>query len=116
MAKARSKTKTKSKSRRKTQAKRGAKSKSKGARKITAKAKGRSKAKGARKMIRAQATRAMRTSRDASAPAKSKAKTKRTPPAAFMKPVQPDSALAAVVGSNAIPRTEITKKLWAYIK
>jgi len=35
---------------------------------------------------------------------------------AFMKPVQPDEALAAVVGSTPIPRTEVTKKLWAYIK
>ena len=33
-----------------------------------------------------------------------------------MKPVTPDSALAAVVGSNPLPRTELTKKLWAYIK
>ena len=33
-----------------------------------------------------------------------------------MKPVSPDSALAAVVGSNPLPRTELTKKLWAYIK
>jgi len=41
---------------------------------------------------------------------------KRTPSAAFMKPMQPSSALAAVVGSSAIPRTEVTKKLWAYIK
>ncbi|MGH2709023.1 MAG: SWIB/MDM2 domain-containing protein [Actinomycetota bacterium] len=46
---------------------------------------------------------------------KSSAK-KRTPSAAFMKPMQPSSALAAVVGSSAIPRTEVTKKLWAYIK
>lgn len=36
--------------------------------------------------------------------------------AAFMKPLTPDSALAEIVGSKAIPRTEITKKLWAYIK
>jgi chromatin remodeling complex protein RSC6 len=36
--------------------------------------------------------------------------------AAFMKPVQPDSALSTVVGTKAIPRTEVTKKLWAYIK
>ena len=35
--------------------------------------------------------------------------------AAFMKPVQPSAALAEVVGSKAIPRTEVTKKLWAYI-
>jgi chromatin remodeling complex protein RSC6 len=41
---------------------------------------------------------------------------KRKPNAAFMKPVQPDAALSAVVGSKAIPRTELTKKLWAYIK
>ena len=33
-----------------------------------------------------------------------------------MKPVQPDAALSEVVGSKAIPRTEVTKKLWAYIK
>ncbi len=33
-----------------------------------------------------------------------------------MKPVQPDAALAAVVGSNPLPRTEMTKKLWVYIK
>jgi chromatin remodeling complex protein RSC6 len=40
----------------------------------------------------------------------------RKPNAAFMKPVQPDEALAAVVGSKPLPRTELTKKLWAYIK
>ena len=45
-----------------------------------------------------------------------KAGKKRTPSAAFMKPMQPSSQLAAVVGSSAIPRTEVTKKLWAYIK
>ncbi|MEN9637113.1 MAG: hypothetical protein RL077_5517, partial [Verrucomicrobiota bacterium] len=33
-----------------------------------------------------------------------------------MKPVTPDAALAAVVGSSPLPRTELTKKLWAYIK
>ena len=41
---------------------------------------------------------------------------KRVPNAAFMAPKQPDAMLAAVVGSNPIPRTEITKKLWGYIK
>jgi chromatin remodeling complex protein RSC6 len=44
------------------------------------------------------------------------AKSKRKPNAAFMKPVQPDAALSEVVGSKAIPRTELTKKLWMYIK
>ena len=41
---------------------------------------------------------------------------KRTPNAAFMKPMQPDAALSAVVGNSPMPRTEITKKLWGYIK
>jgi upstream activation factor subunit UAF30 len=41
---------------------------------------------------------------------------KRTPNAAFMKPMQPSSDLSAVVGSGAMPRTEVTKKLWQYIK
>jgi len=41
---------------------------------------------------------------------------KRAPNPAFMKPMQPDPALAAVVGNNPMPRTEITKKLWQYIK
>jgi upstream activation factor subunit UAF30 len=35
---------------------------------------------------------------------------------AFMKPVQPDAALAKIVGENPLPRTELTKKLWEYIK
>ncbi len=41
---------------------------------------------------------------------------KRKPNAAFMKPVTPSAALAEVVGSKPIPRTEVTKRLWAYIK
>jgi len=45
-----------------------------------------------------------------------KKKSGRKPNAAFMKPVQPDAVLSAIVGSKAIPRTEVTKKLWAYIK
>jgi upstream activation factor subunit UAF30 len=44
------------------------------------------------------------------------AKKARTPNAAFMKPLQPSAALAEVVGSKPIPRTEIVKKMWAYIK
>ena len=36
--------------------------------------------------------------------------------AAFMRPVQPSAELAEIVGSKPIPRTEVTKKLWAYIK
>jgi len=45
-----------------------------------------------------------------------KAGKKRKPNAAFMKPMMPDAALGAVVGNKAMPRTEITKKLWQYIK
>ena len=41
---------------------------------------------------------------------------KRKPNAAFMKPVTPDAALAAVVGAKPLPRTELTKQLWVYIK
>ena len=48
--------------------------------------------------------------------AKKKGGAKRKPNAAFMKPMQPDAALAAVVGNKGMPRTEITKKLWQYIK
>ena len=47
--------------------------------------------------------------------AKKKAKAKRKPNAAFMKPVKPDEKLAAIVGAAPLPRTEMTKKLWAYI-
>ena len=47
---------------------------------------------------------------------KSSSGKKRTPNAAFMKPMQPSSDLAAVVGSGSMPRTEVTKKLWQYIK
>ena len=47
---------------------------------------------------------------------KSSSGKKRTPNAAFMKPMQPSSDLANVVGSGAMPRTEVTKKLWGYIK
>jgi upstream activation factor subunit UAF30 len=41
---------------------------------------------------------------------------KRKPNAAFMKAMTPSGALAAVVGNNPLPRTEVTKKIWDYIK
>jgi chromatin remodeling complex protein RSC6 len=43
-------------------------------------------------------------------------KSARKPNAKFMAPVTPDATLAAVVGAKPLPRTEMTKKLWAYIK
>ena len=48
--------------------------------------------------------------------AKTPKKAKRTPNAAFMKPVTPDEKLAKVVGAAPLPRTELTKKLWVYIR
>ena len=45
-----------------------------------------------------------------------KTRTKRAPNPAFMKPMQPSPQLSNVVGSSPMPRTEVTKKLWAYIK
>jgi chromatin remodeling complex protein RSC6 len=53
------------------------------------------------------------------APAKSAAAApaaKRAPNAAFMKAMKPSAALAAIVGAAALPRTEVTKKVWEYIK
>jgi chromatin remodeling complex protein RSC6 len=50
------------------------------------------------------------------APKKAKSTTKRKPNAAFMKPMTPSASLAAVIGNSPLPRTEVTKKLWAYIK
>lgn len=47
---------------------------------------------------------------------KSTKTTKRKPNAALMKPVQPDAALAVVVGSKPLARGPLTKKLWEYIK
>ena len=47
----------------------------------------------------------------AKAPAK-----KRTPNAAFMKAMTPSAALAAIIGDKPLPRTEVTKKVWDYIK
>lgn len=41
---------------------------------------------------------------------------KRKPNAAFMKPMTPSAALAAVIGAKPMPRTEVTKRLWEYIK
>ncbi len=45
-----------------------------------------------------------------------KATTARKPNAAFMKPMTPSAALAAVIGANPLPRTDVTKKVWDYIK
>jgi len=79
------------------------------AKKKTAK---RSAKKSTRKTARKAAGR--RTSRKTSR--KGARKSARRPNAAFMRPVSPSPKLAEVVGSDPIPRTEVTKRLWAYIK
>ena len=63
--------------------------------------------KGAAKKTAAKKTVAKKTAKKKSA---------RKPNAAFMAPVQPSATLAEVIGAKPIPRTEVTKRLWAYIK
>jgi upstream activation factor subunit UAF30 len=74
--------------------------------------KGKSK-KGGRKSA---AKKPMKRAATRKAAPRKKSGAKRKPNAAFMKPMTPDSTLAAVVGSNPMPRTEVTSKLWGYIK
>lgn len=59
---------------------------------------------------------AKKTVKKKAAPKSGAKKAARKPNAAFMKPVTPSAALAEIVGAKSVPRTEITKKLWAYIK
>ena len=59
---------------------------------------------------------AKKTARKAAKGSKKNGGRKRTANAAFMRPVAPDATVAEVVGSKPIPRTEVTKRLWAYIK
>ncbi len=78
------------------------------------------KKKGARKGARKGAGRKGATRKKAAGRRKSTRRKstgrKRAPNPAFMRPMQPDEALASVVGDRPMPRTEITKKLWQYIK
>ena len=46
----------------------------------------------------------------------SQSKSKRPPGAAFMKPVKPDDKLSAIIGSEPLPRTEVTRKVWEYVR
>jgi len=70
------------------------------------------KAKAAKKTAKKAAKKVVKKA--AKKPAKKKAA--RKPNAAFMRPVTPSATLAAVIGDKPMPRTEVTKKLWAYIK
>ena len=59
---------------------------------------------------------AKKPAKKAAAKKPAKKKSARKPSAAFMKALTPSDSLAAVIGTKAIPRTEIVKKLWVYIK
>jgi chromatin remodeling complex protein RSC6 len=59
---------------------------------------------------------AKKTAKKAAKKPAAKKKSARKPSAAFMKALTPSAALAAVVGSKAMPRTEVVKKIWVYIK
>ena len=85
--------------------------KKKSAGKKTAAKKGGAAKKGAAKKSAGKKTAAKKGGATKKAAAK-----KRTPNAAFMKAMQPSEQLGAVVGNSPMPRTEITKKLWQYIK
>jgi len=86
------------------------------------KSKGAARRPAARKPARKAAKKAARRPAAKKAPAKKRAAAKkapakkRTPNAAFMRPMTPSSQLGAVVGTNAIPRSEVTKRVWNYIK
>ncbi len=62
------------------------------------------------------ARKSTKTARKSAAKKGARKSTGRKPNAAFMAPVQPSASLAEVVGAKPIPRTEVTKRLWAYIK
>ena len=85
------------------------------AKKKTAKKSGRKSAKKSSKAAKRPAAR-KKTAKKAAKKSAKKSSKKRTPNAAFMRPVTPDTQLSAVVGSSPMPRTELTKKLWGYIK
>ncbi len=67
----------------------------------------------AKKAAAPKATAKKATAKKAAAPKK---KTARKPNAAFMKPLTPSAALAEIVGASPLPRTEVVKKIWVYIK
>jgi upstream activation factor subunit UAF30 len=71
------------------------------------------KAKKARTAKKAKTAKTRTTAKKAKS---AKKKSARKPNAAFMAPLTPSPALAEVVGSKPLPRTDVTKKLWAYIK
>jgi upstream activation factor subunit UAF30 len=86
------------------------------AKKSAAKKPAAKKAAGAKKAAPKKAAAKKGGTKKAATKKAAKPKVKRKPNAAFMKPMTPSSALAAVIGSSPQPRTEITKRIWDYIK
>lgn len=74
------------------------------------------KAAPAKKVAAKKAAPAKKVAAKKAAPAKKAPAKKRTPNAAFLKPLTPSAALAGIIGSTPLPRTEVTKKVWEYIK
>jgi len=74
------------------------------------------KKKAAKKSSKTARKPARKAAKKSTKKAAKKSGAKRKPNAAFMKAMQPSAALSEVIGSNPMPRTEVTKKLWAYIK
>ncbi len=73
--------------------------------------------KAAKKAVKKAAKKPVKKAAKKAAPKKAaKKKSARKPSAAFMKALTPSADLAAVIGSKALPRTEVVKKIWAYIK
>jgi upstream activation factor subunit UAF30 len=70
----------------------------------------------AKKAPAKKATAKKATAKKAAPKKAAKKKVARKPNAAFMKPLMPQGPLAAIVGNMAMPRTEVTSKIWAYIK
>lgn len=70
----------------------------------------------ATKKAAAKKTATKKVAKKAAPKAAKKAGAKRKPNPAFMKPLTPSAALAAVIGGSPMPRTEVVKKLWAYIR
>ena len=83
---------------------------------MAAKKKSKGKKKSSSRKSSARKSSRKATKKAARKPKRKSSGKKRTPNAAFMKPMQPSSDLASVVGSSPMPRTEVTKKLWQYIK
>jgi upstream activation factor subunit UAF30 len=73
--------------------------------------------KSAKKAVKKSAAKKVRKVAKKAAPRKAaKKKSARKPNAAFMKPLMPTGPLAAIIGSSPMPRTEVTSKIWQYIK